>query len=53
MSVGVRTFWMLLSDTIAGRLILLSVTGLLLWTQLHIARTIAVLISISALFVSV
>lgn len=50
MSVGVSAFWVLLSDTIAGSLILLSVTGLLLWTQLHTVRTFAVVTSMSALF---
>lgn len=49
MSVGVSAFWVLLSDTIAGSLILLSITGLLLWTQLHTIRSIAVLTSISAI----
>ena len=49
MSVGVSAFWILLSDTIAGSLILLSITGLLLWTQLHTVRTIAVMTSIGAL----
>ncbi len=49
MSVGVSAFWVLLADTIAGSLILLSVTGLLLWTQLHTIRTIAVLTSMTAL----
>jgi hypothetical protein len=49
MSVGVGAFWVLLSDTIAGSLILLSITGLLLWTQLHTVRTIAVATSVGAL----
>jgi hypothetical protein len=49
MSIGVNAFWVLLSDTIAGGMILLSITGLLLWTQLHTVRTIAVLTSIGAL----
>ena len=49
MSVGVNAFWVLLADTIAGSLILLSVTGLLLWTQLHTVRTVAVLTSFSAM----
>jgi hypothetical protein len=53
MSTGVSAFWVLLSDTIAGSLILLSVTGLLLWTQLHRVRTITVLTSIAALLASV
>ena len=47
-STGVSAFWVLLSDTIAGSLILLSLTGLLLWTQLHTVRTIAVLTSCGA-----
>lgn len=49
MSVGVNAFWVLLSDTIAGGMILLSITGLLLWTQLHTVRTAAVLTSTGAL----
>lgn len=49
MDTGVSAFWVLLSDTIAGSLILLSLTGLLLWTQLHTMRTIAVLTSCGAL----
>lgn len=49
MAVGVDAFWVLLSDTIAGCLILLSITGLLLWTQLHTVRTAAVMVSVSAL----
>lgn len=49
MSVGVSAFWVLLMDTIAGSLIVLSLTGLLLWTQLHTVRTIAVFTSIGAL----
>lgn len=49
MSVGVNAFWVLLTDTIAGALILLSITGILLWTQLHTIRTAAVFTSIGAL----
>lgn len=49
MSIGVNAFWVLLSDTIAGGMILLSITGLLLWTQLHTVRTIAVMSSVGAL----
>lgn len=51
MSVGVNAFWVLLSDSIAGCLILLSITGLLLWTQLHTVRTIAVATSVGALLI--
>lgn len=53
MSVGVSAFWVLLSDTIAGSLILLSITGLLLWTQLHTVRTIAAMTSAGGLFAAV
>lgn len=53
MAIGVGAFWILLSDTIAGSLILLSITGLLLWTQLHTVRTIAVMTSIGALLASI
>lgn len=49
MSVGVNAFWVLLSDSIAGSLILLSITGLLLWTQLRAMHTAAVTTSIGAL----
>ena len=49
MATGVSAFWVLLTDTIAGSLILLSITGLLLWTQLHTVRTLAVLTSVGAL----
>jgi hypothetical protein len=48
-ATGVSAFWVLLTDTIAGSFILLSLTGLLLWTQLHTVRTIAVLTSCGAL----
>lgn len=46
---GVSAFWVLLSDTIAGALIMLCLTGLLMWTQLHTLRTTAVLTSVGAL----
>lgn len=53
MSIGVSAFWVLLSDTIAGSLILLSITGLLLWTQLRTVRTVAVMTSIGALLAGI
>lgn len=49
MSTGANAFWVLLSDTIAGSFILLSITGLLLWTQLHTVRTAAAMTSVGAL----
>ncbi len=33
--VGMGTAWILLADTLAGGLVFLSLTGLLLWTKLH------------------
>ncbi|MBI1892357.1 MAG: PepSY-associated TM helix domain-containing protein [Burkholderiales bacterium] len=53
MSTGVNAFWILLTDTIAGGLILLSITGLLMWTQLHTIRTVAVATSTGALLYAV
>lgn len=49
MAVGVSAFWVLLSDTIAGGLIVLSVTGLLLWSRLHKLRLAAAGVSLGAL----
>ena len=48
MAVGVNAFWVILSDTIGAALLVLSLSGLLLWTQLHTVRTLAVLISLAA-----
>jgi hypothetical protein len=36
--VGMGVGWVLLADTLAGSLVLLSVTGLLLWTKMHGSR---------------
>lgn len=36
--VGMGTAWVLLADTLAGGLVFLSLTGLLLWTKLHGSR---------------
>lgn len=41
MSVGASAAWVLLADTIAGALILLCVTGLLLWSRLNRIRLVA------------
>lgn len=49
MSLGASPFWILLADSIAGSLMLLSLTGLLLWTQLNTIRTTAVLTAVGAL----
>lgn len=45
---GAGVFWVLLSDTIAGGLILLCITGLLLWTRLHPVKLPAVGVSLAA-----
>ena len=39
--VGMNAAWILLADTLAGGLILLSLTGILLWTRLHGGRLAA------------
>ena len=49
MSAGANAFWVLLSDSIAGGLVLLSLTGLLLWSRLHAIRLSAVSVSLAAL----
>ena len=36
--VGMGVGWVLLADTLAGGLVFLSLTGLLLWTRLHGSR---------------
>lgn len=46
---GVSAFWVLLADTIAGGLVLLSVTGLLLWSRLHPIRLSTLGLSLGAL----
>jgi len=49
MSVGVNAFWVLLADSIAGALILLSATGLLLWSRMHPLKLSAIGVSLAAL----
>jgi uncharacterized protein len=41
---GASIGWILLADTIGGAMILLSITGVILWTELNRRRTIGVLI---------
>ena len=41
MATGASAAWILLTDTLAGALIMLSITGLLLWTKLHGSRLLA------------
>lgn len=40
-ATGASVAWILLTDTLAGALIVLSITGLLLWTKLHGPRLLA------------
>ncbi len=42
MATGASAAWILLTDTLAGALIALSLTGVLLWTRLHGSRLLAV-----------
>lgn len=48
MAIGVDAIWVLVADTIAGSLILLSITGLLLWSQLYGWRLISIFITFGA-----
>lgn len=48
--VGMSTGWILLADSLAGSLILLSITGVLLWTKMRGSRlTMACLMGLSSL----
>jgi len=42
---GLGVAWVLLADTIGGAMVLLSLTGVLLWTQLHRKRLIGLAIA--------
>jgi hypothetical protein len=48
MAIGVDAIWILIADTIAGSLILLSLSGLLLWSQLYGWRIISIFITFGA-----
>jgi hypothetical protein len=48
-ATGAGAFWVLLADTIAGGFMLLSVTGLLLWSRLRTIKLTAVAVSLAAL----
>ena len=53
MSVGATNAWVLLADTIAGALILLCITGLLLWSRLNRIRLAACVTAMGALTAAV
>lgn len=44
---GVNVFWVLLVDAFAGALILLSLTGLLLWSKLQVPRMAGVAVALT------
>lgn len=51
--VGMNTAWLLLTDTLACCLVLLSLTGLLLWTKLHGSRLTMTGLGLSSLGLAV
>jgi len=51
--VGLSVGWVLLVDTIAGSLILLSLTGVLLWTELNRRRTVGVVLVLGSIVAAV
>jgi len=51
--VGLSVPWVLLIDTIAGSLILLSLTGVLLWTELNRRRTVGVVLVVGSVVAAV
>lgn len=51
--VGLGLGWVLLIDTLAGSLVLLSLTGVLLWTQLHKGKSLAVALVVGSVALAV
>jgi uncharacterized protein len=51
--VGLSVGWVLFIDTIAGSLILLSLTGVLLWTELNRRRTVGVVLVLGSIAAAV
>jgi hypothetical protein len=51
--VGLSVGWVLLIDTLAGSIILLSLTGVLLWTELNKKRTAGVVIVAASLIAAI
>lgn len=50
--IGLGVPWVLLADTIGGAMVLLSLTGVLLWTQLHRRRLIGLTIAASSVILT-
>ncbi|GAB2909098.1 PepSY-associated TM helix domain-containing protein [Paraburkholderia jirisanensis] len=51
--VGMSVGWVLLVDTLAGSIILLSLSGVLLWTQLNTRRTIGAVLVLGSIVAAV
>ncbi len=51
--VGIGMAWVLLADTIAGGLIVLCITGLLLWSRMHPLRLVTVATSLSGISIAI
>jgi hypothetical protein len=51
--VGLSVGWVLLIDTFAGSIVLLSMTGVLLWTELNKKRTAGVVIVAASLIAAI
>jgi uncharacterized protein len=51
--VGMSVGWVLFIDTFAGALILLSLTGVLLWTELNKRKTVGAVLVIASIIVAV
>src|SRR5262249_51745444 len=50
---GAGVGWILLADTLAGGMVLLSLTGVVLWTQLNRRRVIGATIAVTSLIVTI
>jgi hypothetical protein len=51
--VGLSVGWVLLIDTLAGSIILLSLTGVLLWTELNKRKTVGVVLVLGSVIAAV
>ena len=52
MGTGANVAWVLLVDTLAGGLIVMSLTGMLLWSRLHGTRLTALAIGLGSVVVT-
>ena len=53
MASGMGVAWILLADTIAGSLIILAISGILLWTRLHGPRLLAAGLAFGSLILAI